>query len=357
MTTQTFDETKAEIFTDRIIGVVNNGALALMISIGHRTKLFDTLAKLPPATSEKIADIAGLNERYVREWLGAMVTGRIIDYNPTKKTYHLPPEHAAFLTRAAEGNNIAPITQFISVLGTVEDQIVDCFFQGGGVPYSQYKRFHEVMAEESAQTVVAALEEYILPLIPNIKEALEQGINVLDLGCGRGRAMNKLAEKFPNSQFWGYDFSPETIAIATAEAQQKNLNNVHFQVKDAATLDESDRYHLITTFDAIHDQAKPDVVLSNIKKALRPDGVYLMQDIHAATEVNDNLDHPIAPFLYTISCMHCMTVSLADGGMGLGTVWGQQKALQMLADAGFTRVEVKQSEHDMQNDYYIVRKD
>lgn len=87
MTTQTFDETKAEIFTDRIIGVVNNGALALMISIGHRTKLFDTLAKLPPATSEKIADIAGLNERYVREWLGAMVTGRIIDYNPTKKTY------------------------------------------------------------------------------------------------------------------------------------------------------------------------------------------------------------------------------------------------------------------------------
>lgn len=174
MTTQTFDETKAEIFTDRILGVINNGALALMISIGHRTKLFDSLGQLPPSTSQEIADSTGLNERYVREWLGAMVTGRIIDYNATKKTYYLPPEHAAFLTRAAEGNNIAPITQFISVLGTVEDQIVDCFFQGGGVPYSQYKRFHEVMAEESAQTVVAALEEYILPLIPNIKEALEQ---------------------------------------------------------------------------------------------------------------------------------------------------------------------------------------
>lgn len=357
MTTQIFDETKAEIFTDRILGILNDGALALMTSIGHRTKLFDTLAQLPPATSQEIADTAGLNERYVREWLGAMVTGQLIDYNPANKTYYLPPEHAAFLTRASGANNMAPVAQYIAVLGTVEDKIVDCFYKGGGVPYSEYKRFHEVMAEESGQTVVGALEEHILPLIPGIKESLEQGINVLDVGCGSGRAINKLALTFPNSRFWGYDFSPEAIANATAEAQQKRLTNVRFQIKDAASFEESDRYHLITTFDAIHDQAKPDIVLANIQKALRPDGVYLMQDIHAATQVNDNLDHPFAPFLYTISCMHCMTVSLADGGMGLGTVWGQQKALQMLADAGFTHVEIKQLEHDLQNDYYIVRKD
>ncbi|MFB2839711.1 class I SAM-dependent methyltransferase [Floridanema evergladense] len=357
MATQTFDETKAEIFTDRILNVLNDSALALMISIGHRTKLFDTLAELRPATSQEIADAAGLNERYVREWLGAMVTGKLIDYNPVNQTYFLPPEHSAFLTRSAGGNNMAPITQFISVLGAVEDKIVDCFSKGGGVPYSEYKRFHEVMAEESGQTVVAALEDYILPLIPGLVEDLEKGINVLDVGCGSGRAMNKLAQRFPNSRFWGYDFSAEAIAIATAEAQQQNLTNVRFEIKDAATFDESDRYHLITTFDAIHDQARPDLVLRNIQKALRPDGVYLMQDIHAATEVNDNLEHPIAPFLYTISCMHCMTVSLAEGGMGLGTVWGQQKALQMLADAGFTLVEIKQLEHDLQNDYYIVRKD
>ncbi|MBE9227174.1 methyltransferase domain-containing protein [Phormidium sp. LEGE 05292] len=357
MATQIFDETKAEIFTDRILGVLNDGALALMISIGHRTKLFDTLAQLPPATSQEIADAAGLNERYVREWLGAMVTGQLIDYNPDNKTYDLPPEHSAFLTSSAGANNMAPITQFISVLGAVEDKIVDCFYKGGGVPYSEYKRFHEVMAEESGQTVVAALEEHILPLIPGLVEDLERGINVLDVGCGSGRAMNKLAKTYPNSRFWGYDISAEAIANASAEAQQKGLTNVRFQIKDVATFDESDRYHLITTFDAIHDQARPDLVLQNIQKALRPDGVYLMQDIHAATEVSDNLDHPVAPFLYTISCMHCMTVSLADGGMGLGTVWGQQKALQMLADAGFTRVEIKQLEHDLQNDYYLVRKD
>jgi 2-polyprenyl-3-methyl-5-hydroxy-6-metoxy-1,4-benzoquinol methylase len=357
MTTQIFDETKAEIFTDRILGILNDGALALMISIGHRTNLFDTLAQLPAATSQEIADTAGLNERYVREWLGAMVTGQLIDYNPANKTYDLPPEHSAFLTKSAGANNMSPIAQYIAVLGTVEDKIVDCFYNGGGVPYSEYQRFHEVMAEDSGQTVVAALEEQILPLIPGIKEALEQGINVLDVGCGSGRAINKLAQIFPNSKFWGYDISPEAIATATAEAQQKRLTNVRFQIKDAATFDDSDRYHLITTFDAIHDQAKPDMVLRNIQKALRPEGVYLMQDIHAATELDGNLDHPVAPLLYTISCMHCMTVSLADGGMGLGTMWGQEKALQMLADAGFTSVEIKRLEHDLQNDYYLVKKD
>ncbi|MFN6514809.1 MAG: class I SAM-dependent methyltransferase [Nostoc sp. CreGUA01] len=356
MTSQIFDQTKAEGFAVRMLDILNNGALALMISIGHRTKLFDTLAELSPSTSQQIADAAGLNERYVREWLGAMVTGNFIEYHPVEKTYYLPQEHAAFLTRVAPTDNIAPFAQFISVLGAVEDRIVDCFHKGGGVPYSEFKRFHEVMAEDSGQTVVAALEEHILPLISGLTEALEQGIDVLDVGCGSGRALNKLAQLFPNSHFTGYDFSPEAIAIASTEAQQQGLTNIQFQVKDAATFDEVEQYDLITTFDAVHDQARPDLVLRNIYNALRPNGTYLMQDIHASTDVNGNMEHPIAPFLYTVSCMHCMTVSLAAGGMGLGTMWGQEKAMKMLSEAGFTGVDIKRLAHDLQNDYYILTK-
>jgi len=356
MTSQIFDQTKAEAFAMRMLDIINNGGLALMISIGHRTKLFDTLAELSPSTSQQIADAAGLNERYVREWLGAMVTGNFIEYNPQEKTYYLPREYAAFLTRLASGDNIAPFTQFISVLGIVEDQIVDCFHKGGGVPYSQYKRFHEVMAEDSGQTVVAALEEHILPLISGLTEALQQGIDVLDVGCGSGRALNKLAQLFPNSRFTGYDFSQEAIATASTEAQQRGLTNIQFQVKDAATFDEVEQYDLITTFDAIHDQARPDLVLRNIHRALRPNGTYLMQDIKASTDVNSNMEHPVAPFLYTISCMHCMTVSLAAGGMGLGAMWGREKAVEMLTEAGFTSVEIKQPTHDLFNDYYITNK-
>jgi 2-polyprenyl-3-methyl-5-hydroxy-6-metoxy-1,4-benzoquinol methylase len=356
MTTQTFDQTKAEACAKRMLDILNSGALALMTSIGHRTKLFDTLAELPPSTSQEIADAAGLNERYVREWLGAMVTGRFVEYNPVDKTYYLPPEHAAFLTRSASADNIAPFAQYISLLGSVEDQIVECFYKGGGVPYSEFKRFHEVMAEDSGQTVVAAVEDHILPLVPGLTEALQRGIDVLDVGCGSGRALNKLAQAFPNSRFKGYDISEAAIATATAAAGRRRLTNMQFQVKDAATLDEVERYDLIATFDAVHDQAKPDVVLRNIYNALRPDGVYLMQDIHASTDVGGNLDHPVAPLLYTISCMHCMTVSLAVGGMGLGAMWGQEKALQMLGEAGFTSVEIKRLAHDFQNDYYIIKK-
>lgn len=143
-----------------------------MISIGHRTGLFDTLAELPPSTSVRIAKSAGLNERYVREWLGAMVTGRLVDYDPAREVYHLPREHAACLTRSAVPNNIAAFTQYIPLLGRVEDEIVECFERGGGVPYASYPRFHQVMAEESVQTVVAALVDDILPLAPGLPARL-----------------------------------------------------------------------------------------------------------------------------------------------------------------------------------------
>jgi hypothetical protein len=114
---------------------------------------------------------------------------------------------------------------------------------------------------------------------------------------------------------------------------------------------------LIFTFDAIHDQAQPGQVLRNIARALKADGIYLMQDIAGSSHVHHNLDHPLAPFLYTISTMHCMTVSLAAGGEGLGTMWGKEKALELLAAAGFTHTEVHQLPHDVMNYYYVsIRK-
>ena len=350
------DQAKAEAFAERMVGVLNEGAIALMTSIGHRTGLFDVMVGLPPSTSEQIASAAHLNERYVREWLAAMVVGRIVEHSPEDGTYYLPQEHAAFLTRAASPDNIAVTAQFIPLMGSVEDPIVKSFKNGGGVPYSAFPHFHEVMAEDSGQTVVAALTDHILPLVPGLIQRLEAGIDVLDVGCGSGRALNLMARMFPNSRFVGYDFSEEGIARARAEAQEHGTTNVSFEVKDAAALGEEARYDLITTFDAIHDQADPTAVLKGIADALKDDGVYLMQDIAGSSHVHNNLDHPIGPFLYTVSTMHCMTVSLAQGGEGLGTMWGEEKAKEMLKDAGFKKVEVKQLPHDIFNNYFIITK-
>ncbi len=356
MTTQNFDQAQAEAFAERLMDVLNSGAIAIMTSIGHRTGLFDAMTGLPPSTSEQIADVANLNERYVREWLDAMVVGRIIEHDPGAATYHLPQEHAAFLTRAASPDNIAAVAQYIPLMGSVEDGIVERFKHGGGLPYSAFPRFHEVMAEDSGQTVVAALTDHILPLVPGLIERLEEGIDVLDVGCGSGRALNLMARTFPNSRFAGYDFSEEAISRARAEAREHGITNVRFEVKDAAKLDEEARYDLITTFDAVHDQADPAAVLRGIADALREDGVYLMQDIAGSSHVHNNMDHPMGSFLYAVSTTHCMTVSLAQGGEGLGTMWGEEKAQEMLEEAGFTKVKVEQLPHDFFNNYFIITK-
>ena len=347
--------TNGNVFAERMLNAVNEASLMLMTSVGHRTGLFDMMAEMPPATSEQIATQTKLNERYVREWLGAMVTGGAIHYDPSTKKYRLPVEHAACLTRAAGANNIASVAQWIAVLGAVEDEVTAAFSHGRGVPYSSYKRFHEVMASESALTVVSALDEHILPLIPGIESQLEQGINVADLGCGSGLALMHMAERFPKSQFTGLDFSVEAISSARSMAEKRGLRNVQFHVQDAAKWKLKQELDLIFTFDAIHDQARPDIVLENIRHALRPGGIYLMQDIAASSHVDKNTEHPLGTTVYTISCMHCMSVSLACGGMGLGAAWGKEKALEMLAEAGFEDVRVEQLEHDILNYYYVCQ--
>jgi 2-polyprenyl-3-methyl-5-hydroxy-6-metoxy-1,4-benzoquinol methylase len=350
-----FNQQKAEAFSESLVEILNKSAVALALSIGDRVGLFNVMAKLPASTSKQIADAANLNERYVREWLGTMVTGRVVNYFPETQTYQLPPEHAAYLTNDGE-YNFASSMQFIPVLGNVEDKLVECFERGGGVPYSAYPRFHEVMAAESAQTTVAALESHIIPLVPGLKEKLETGINVLDVGCGAGRAMIELAKSYPNSRFAGYDFSEEGIAKANAHAKELGLTNIRFEVRDAAAIGETEQYDLITSFDSIHDQAKPAAMLAGISQALRPDGVYLIQDIAGSSHLEKNLEHPVSPFLYTISLTHCMTVSLAYDGEGLGAMWGEEKAVEMLNEAGFANVGLNRLDHDFMNTYYVATK-
>ena len=354
--TKAFDEKRAEAFAGNLLQILNSGGLTLMISIGHRTGLFDKMAELPPSTSAEIAEAAGLNERYVREWLGAMVTGKIVEYDENSGRYDLPAEHSAFLTRPAVSDNLASVAQFIPLLGAVEDDILECFKNGGGLSYDKFPRFHEVMAEESGQTVLPALIEKILPLADGIIKKLENGIEVLDVGCGSGRALILMAKTFPNSDFTGYDFSEEAVGRARKEAQESGVQNISFEVKDVSTLDGSEKFDLITAFDSIHDQAKPADVLSGIQKSLTEDGVFLMQDITGSSHVHKNMDHPVGPLFYTISCLHCMTVSLADGGEGLGAMWGKEKAVEMLTEAGFQNVSVENLEHDILNNYYVSRR-
>jgi SAM-dependent methyltransferase len=343
-------------FAERMLRTTNEAALALMVSVGHRTGLFDVMAAMPAATSAEIASRASLDERYVREWLAVMTTGRIVEHDGAAGSYWLPTDHAACLTRAAGMNNLATGMQYIGLMALVEDQIVDCFRHGGGVPYSAFPRFQAVMAEDSGSVQDATLIDVTLPLVPGLIDRLRQGIDVADVGCGSGHAANLMAEAFPRSRFTGFDLSDTGIAAARLEADRKGLANARFEERDAAHLGETRQFDLVTTFDAVHDQARPDLTLAGIAQALRHGGIYLCVESTASSKLAENLDHPLGPFLYTMSCMHCMTVSLADGGMGLGTMWGEQTARKMLGEAGFTSIEVARLDGDIADAYIIASK-
>lgn len=356
MSNQALDHEKAEAFAGHMLDVLNHAALAQMASIGHQLGLFDVMADLPPETDKRIAEATGLNQRYVREWLGAMVTGQVVEFDPENATYSLPPEHAVALTRSAGPDNLAQPAQFLPLLAQVEEPIVGCFRKGGGLPYSAYPRFHQLMAEDSAAIHDVALVDSMLPLVPGLVERLNSGIEVADIGCGGGHAINLMAQAFPGSRFVGYDISEEGLSQGRREAQELGLTNAQFELRDASSLDVKNRFDFITAFDAIHDQAQPARVLKGIADALRPQGVFLMVDFGASSQVHENIEFPAGPFMYTISCMHCVPVSMGLDGPGLGAMWGEQTARKMLTEAGFTRIEVEQVEGDIFNSYFIASK-
>ena len=352
--TQTIDPVKVEAFAGQVMGLYTGAALSLMIDIGHRTGLFEAAAQ-GPATSAELAERSGLQERYVREWLGALTTGGVFTYDTDSGRYTLPPEHAALLTDG--GNNMAPMSQMIAHLGKHVSSVADCFRNGGGVPYSAFRpEFTDVMDAQGRRRYDELLVDGYLTVADGIIDRLRDGIRVADLGCGTGHCINLMARAFPNSSFIGYDIAEDAIARGTDEAADWGLGNARFEVLDVTKVPSEPKFDLICAFDSIHDQVDPAGVLAAARAALADDGTLLVVDIKASSHVHENIGNPLTPLLYSISTLHCMTVSLAHDGAGLGTVWGTQTAQRMFAEAGFSTVEVHDApDADPANCIYVCR--
>ena len=330
-------QTSADVYANRIGRTLNSGFVSLMISVGHRTRLFDMMATLPPMTSNDIAAASGLTERYVREWLAAMTTARIVQYDVRTGTYFLPIEYAAVLSRAAGSGNLAPAAQLLSMLARVEDAVVDGFHGGGGVMPEAYDQMHAFLAEEKRQQIDENYVEALLELMPGMDLRLAAGACVLDAGCGDGAVLTELARMFPRSAFRGYDISQDAVDRANERADEAGLANIEFVVGDVASLDEPRTYDLILAMESIHEQAFPRLVLRNIANALKRDGVFLMQEVAASSHLARNVENPFAPMLYALSLLHAVPVALAQEGEALGRMWGEERARQMLIEAGFSK--------------------
>jgi len=355
-----------EDFSAKLTEILNQGALNLALGIGYKNRIFDRLEELDkPVTIGELAETSGLNARYLKEWLGIMVTGRIIDLTDSpdgEDTYFLPPERAAFLTRRAGSNNLGVYTQEIPLLTACALEAVNAgFATGAGVPFSQYPDFQQFMGELADAKHEKMLVSEFLPSVDGGKllARLKDGIQVCDLGCGQGVAVNLMAAAFPQSTFTGIDNHAEAIDNAGRAATAAGLANAVFKNVDAARIDGDaswrQRFDYITAFDAIHDQSQPLKALRGIRHMLAPAGLFSMVDIKAGSRHTDNLDHPMGPFLYTVSLMHCMPIGLSDNGTGLGMMWGRQQAQALLAKAGFEKVEPTEMAYDAFNLHYLCR--
>lgn len=360
------DQEKQAAFGSRLTDILNHGALNLALALGYQLKIFDVMADMDqPVSCADLAQAAGLHPRYVQEWLGIMCTGQVIELRnigTEEAVYFLPPEHAALLIRKSGTSNMGVYTREIPLLTQIAmARVAEDFSRGEGIPYEAYPRFQAFMAQLSHAKHRQVLISHFLPGVEQgaLVARMEKGIRVCDLGCGQGIALHLMAEHFPASAFTGIDNDAPAIETARIRAAETGLKNITFLAKDAASLqndpDFFQAYDYITAFDAIHDQSRPLEALKAVRHMLAPGGVFSMVDIDAASDVAGNLDHPMGPFLYTVSLMHCMPVGLADRGMGLGMMWGRDRAVSLLTQAGFTRIQVLEMDHDPFNVHYLCR--
>jgi SAM-dependent methyltransferase len=352
-TTPAVDQERVGEFARRVFDLYTSGLLTYLIDLGHRTGLF-AAAEQGPATAAELAERAGLHERYVREWLGAMATGGIMTYDAATRTYTLPAEHAACLT-GTRYTNLAPMAGMVTHLGKHNAELERAFREGGGVPYSAFRpEFTRARDQMNRPALEELLVSKWLPLVPGLVERLEAGARVADIGCGSGHALVLLAAAFPRSGFVGYDIAEDAIELGWAEAVQRGLTNVVFEVADVAALRVDEPFDAVFAIDAVHDQADPAEVLRRVLGSLAPGGRFVMVDMAASSNLEDNLDNPSAPWIYSVSTLHCTTVSLASGGAGLGAAWGEQTARRMLREAGFGEVVTHSAPGMARNIIYVT---
>jgi 2-polyprenyl-3-methyl-5-hydroxy-6-metoxy-1,4-benzoquinol methylase len=335
----TFDEAKMGAFVGKVLGDTSATTTVVLASIGDRLGLFKDLAANGPATSGELAARTATNERYIREWLGAMQSAGYLEYDPASQRFTLPLEHQPILAQESGPVFFGGIHQMVFGMAAPMDKLIAAFKQGGGVPQTAYSdSMWQGMERFTNGWFENMLVQQWLPEMPEVRAKLKHGANLADVGCGRGYGVVKMAQEFPNSRFVGYDQFAPSIAIATDRAQAAAIaNRTRFQQLDvAAGLPE--QYDIVTTFDVIHDSADPLRLLRAIRQGLKPDGTYICLEVNCSDKLEQNTG-PLSALWYGLSTLYCMTTSLADGGAGLGAMGvPESKMRELCAEAGFSSV-------------------
>jgi 2-polyprenyl-3-methyl-5-hydroxy-6-metoxy-1,4-benzoquinol methylase len=353
----TVDMAKAQKTAENVFGLLGGAVVSAMIYLGDRMGLYRAMQSGEPVTSDELARKMGLHERWIREWLQGQASAGLIDYKGEGR-FALSPEAACVL--ADENSPLFLAGGFCALPSqmAILERLPESFRTGLGLPY-------DALGPDGARGVERLLAPWYrtqlvpvaLPKLDGVVAKLKAGAKVADIGCGGGIAAIELAKAFPQSAFHGYDISQYALERADANKAQARVSNVTFHDAKLQPIPADASFAFISTFDCLHDMAHPEIVIATIRKALKPDGTWMIADIHGQPSFEQNLtDNPLAALMYGFSVLCCMSSAMSEpGGAGLGTLgFPEPVARRMVAEAGFTRFK----SHDLDNPinaYYEVR--
>jgi SAM-dependent methyltransferase len=332
------DEARLETFVFQVVNDMAASMSGVMTNIGHKLGLYKAMAGAGPITPSELAQKTGTRDRYIREWLNNQAAGGYITYDPQKRTYELPDEHAMVLANPESPVFMAPAFDLISSMWLDEDKVVDAFQSGKGIGWDKHHPRLFCSCEAFYRNGYSAnLTTKWIPALEGVEAKLQAGAKVADIGCGHGASTIIMAKAYPNSQFFGFDYHFDSIATARLRASQAGVaDRVRFEVATAKDYPGSD-YDLVCFMDCLHDMGDPVGAAKYTKEVLAENGTVLLVEPFAGKNVEDNFN-PIGRMYYAGSTAICTPNSLSqEVGLALGAQAGEVKLSQVMSEAGFSR--------------------
>lgn len=328
----------------KLVGDVATALATSLVLVGERSGLFAAMAGAGPLTSDALAARSGVPPRYVEEWLAALAVAGYVEHDATSGVFTLPDEHAMFLVDPSSEYYLGGLVEGQLELMAMAPRIATAFQRGEGVPFVEFGAELPGALEGMNRSVYEnRLVRSWLPELPEVVSRLEAGGRAVDVGCGTGVVPVTLARAFPAARITGIDLDERSISVAARRASEAGVD-VRFVQATAEALPVDPPWDLVTSFDVVHDLPDPVTALRRIRAALADGGTYLMVEPRVADRLEDDAANPFARMLHGISCLLCVPQSLAQGGPGLGACWGEARARELAAEAGFgefRRLEIR----------------
>ncbi len=332
------DESKLNAFVNKAVGDVGATLSSILVVLGDRLGLWKAMAAHGPMTAAELAKRTETSERYIREWLDAQAAAEYVVYDPATTRYTLPPEHVAVLADESSPAFFPGLFEVAAACWAATDKTAQNFRTGQGLEWGHH---HPCLFQGTERffrsSYIGNLVSAWIPALEGVTAKLEQGAKVADVGCGVGASTILMAQAFPKSRFWGFDYHAGSVELATKRAEAAGVGDrVKFAVAKATDFPAND-YDVVCFFDCLHDMEDPKGAAKRVRQTIAKDGTWMIVEPFASDKPERN-HNGVGRVYYSASTMLCVPHSLAFGGPALGAQAGEARLREVVDAGGFTRM-------------------